>query len=131
MASWTPKRPIWESYNYASVAVSFSCFVNNMKISNSKNLLKDFSPISYLNNDNISLIPCNSHKERLIWKYIHTPKFCFDCNIFCRNSLFTEIWHKYKQLCCSAHEFSLPISLLFFLRTFLFCHTIRPNFLML
>ena len=46
------------------------------KIRNSNNLFKDVSAISLTHNQ--SLITCNSHNDKLIWKCIHLPKTCSD-----------------------------------------------------
>ena len=50
------------------------------KIRNSNNLFKDVSAISLTHNQ--SLITCNSHNDKLIWKCIHLPKTCSDKAFF-------------------------------------------------
>ena len=72
------------------------------KISNCNNMFKDVSAISLTRNQ--SLIACNSHNDKLVWKSIHLPKPCSDrvfCSRFRTNSLLPEIWSKHWQLCCS------------------------------
>ena len=49
------------------------------KISNSNNLFEDFQAMSLTHNK--SLITCNSHNDKLIWKCIHLPKFCLEQNL--------------------------------------------------
>ena len=46
------------------------------KISNSNNVLKDFSAISLMHNK--SLITCNSLNDKQIWKCSHFPNTCFN-----------------------------------------------------
>ena len=77
-----------------------------MKITNSKNLFKDFSAIFHLTNNNISLIRCNPHKDKLIFQICvptkHLSTFTYQnlvltarfSNIFRTNILLAEIWLK-------------------------------------
>ena len=60
--------------NCSSCIFLMSCKRNEMKISSSRNLLKCFSAFSVTNN-NISLIPCNSHKNKIILKNIYLQNF--------------------------------------------------------
>ena len=79
------------------------------EVSNSNNRFKNHSVISLTCNK--SLILCNSHNDKLIWKCIHLPKTCYDwtfCSRFRTNSLLPEIWFKHYQLWCS---FARPINL--------------------
>ena len=96
---------VWDGSNCASVAVSYSCSVNETTwiYSNSNNLLKDFSVKSLM--PNLSLILCISLKEKQSLNILALSKNLFwlhlFCNIFGTNSLLGEIWSKYKQICCS------------------------------
>ena len=95
------------SVRLSSCIFCMLCKWNNIKIRNSKPLLKDFSAI--LTNQKISLIRCISHKDKLIWKCIYLPESCFNCKlciIFRPKSLL--------ELCCFVHEFPMPMSLLFY-----------------
>ena len=56
------------------------CKWNSMKISDNNNLLKDFSAKCLTHN--ISLILYNSHKDKLVQKYMNLLKTCFDCTFF-------------------------------------------------
>ena len=62
---------------------------------NGNNMLKDVSTMFLTHNQ--SLITCNSHKNKLIWKCIHLPETCSVerfCNRFKKNSILPEIWSK-------------------------------------
>ena len=49
------------------------------KISNSNNLFEDIPAMSFMHK--ISLITCNSHNDKLIWKCIHLPRCCSEQNL--------------------------------------------------
>ena len=54
------------------------CFKWNL-ISNSNNLYEDISAMSLTHNK--SLINCNSHNDKLIWKCIHLLRCCSEQNL--------------------------------------------------
>ena len=52
---------------------------NFFKISNSNNLFEDFPAMSLTHNK--SLVTCNSHNDKLIWKCIYLPKCYSEKNL--------------------------------------------------
>ena len=48
-------------------------------ISSGNNLFEDIPAMSLRHNK--SLITCNSHNDKLIWKWIHLPRCCFEQNL--------------------------------------------------
>ena len=104
------------------------CKWNNMKISNRKNLLKDFSTIFHFTNNNISLISCNAHKDKLIWKYIHLPKSWFDCTFLL--TYFSRT-HYFQKSDFNIYNFAVLYMNLHCPYLFYFLRTLRPNWLLL
>ena len=82
---------------------------NKTKTNNASKLLEDF--LAY----NISLISCNSHKENLFQKYIHTLKTCFDVFTHC----FTQHYYFLRSEWFPTNKFIFSISYLNILRLML------------
>ena len=70
------------------------------KIRNSNNLFKHVSAIFLTQNQ--SLITCNSHNDKLIWKCTHLPKTRVPIELLCSSfrtkSLPSLIWSKHNNL---------------------------------
>ena len=109
---------IWDGSEYTSVAVSFSCFINEItfRLAAVKTCSKIFQQFLFRITADL-WYPATLTKTNYFENTFTYKTRCF-CNTFSASLQFAEIWLKYKKLCCSV-SMNFQCSYHFFMRSFL------------